>query len=427
VATAPRPLKIIFIMRRILGLLLLIVGVIVAIIGLGAVFFVLMGQGVPGLFGPFVVLGIAGVVSAIIGVYLMRSGRNLGPKQVAVGGRVGRYLVDISERRYLDGKLFETLYLKQVPGKNGRPSSLLVKVPVQAPTTLQFNMETRFDRFAKRIGLAREHQTGDEDFDAAVYIRGPSLGFAELYLEAPEKRAAVLGLLAAGFNEVRVTDSAIEALWNKFNPLKDDTPELIEDTARNVMILADQVPADDPDDAASRTDWGRRWTILLWVLAVAWAAALTFVFVYEPVRFGDLLLPALNVLTVAYSIFVVTAAFLLKGTSISHDRWGPLAGFGLVLAAVGSVGVVAGCNALADDNLPVEQRALVLNKHLNSGRHGTSYHATVVDWARPGQTINFKVSSGEYHALVPNRSHLLVTTSPGKFGIEWVKQVRIVP
>jgi hypothetical protein len=193
------------------------------------------------------------------------------------------------------------------------------------------------------------------------------------------------------------------------------------------MILADQVPADDPDAAASQMDWGRGWTILLWMLAVTWAVALTFVFIYEPVRFGDLLLPALNVLTVAYSIFVVSAAFLLKGTSISHDRWGPLAFFGMILAALGSVGVVAGSNALADDNPPIEQRALVLSKYQNSGRRGTSYHATVADWNRPGETINFKVSSGEYFALVPNRSHLLVTTSPGKLGIEWVKHVQIAP
>jgi hypothetical protein len=415
-------------MGRFTGLFLLAVGIFGAWVGLYCIFLDFAGLGSQGIarFG-LPTLGDVGIILFSIILALIIVGL-IGPR-MARSASTSNSPAEVPETREIDGNAFEVLYQKRVVGRGGSPSSLRLRVSAKSPTTLQFNKETGFDRFCKGIGIAREHQTGDISFDDAVYIRGPSFGYAEQYLKDSEKRAAILGLLALGFNEVRLTGTDIEAVWPKFNPMRDSHPE---NAAPNLFTLAKQVPADDPDVASARIDWRRVWTLLLWLFALGWAATLTFAYFFEPIRVGRVVLPALTLFALAYPLFLLSAAFLLRGASTSHDRWAPLVGFGLILIGPGSFGTVAAVNGLSDDSPPVTRRLIVLDKRISTWRTGRgstskSYYATVADWDRPGETIDVKLSLHEYPAILTNWSHLLLTTSPGRLGIEWLQSLQVQP
>ena len=150
---------------------------------------------------------VAGILAIVVG-FILRSTRQAGDKTGA-DGRVGNYLADLSEPRARGGIRFEVHYQTPVSGKNGRPSMLVVRMPVSVPTSLAFNVEIWWDRFGKSLGIAREHQTGDAEFDDAIYIRAASAEYAEEYLANPDKRAAILALVRSGFLEVRLTELKI--------------------------------------------------------------------------------------------------------------------------------------------------------------------------------------------------------------------------
>jgi hypothetical protein len=74
--------------------------------------------------------------------------------------------------------------------------------------------ETATDREGKRRGINREVQTGNEGFDAAVYIDSQATDSeTRRVLGRSATREAVQTLLASACREVRVTRRAVEGKW----------------------------------------------------------------------------------------------------------------------------------------------------------------------------------------------------------------------
>ncbi len=375
------------------------------------------------LFWVFAISMTAGALAIVAG-FVLRSAAQAGDKTGA-DGRVGNYLADLSEPRARGGIRFEVQYQTPVSGKNGRPSMLIVRMPVRAPTTLTFNVEIWWDRFGKLIGIAREHQTGDAEFDDAIYIRAASEEYAEEYLANPDKRAAILALVRSGFLEVRQTESNIEAVWMDFDPTKNDRPNLTEDAAEVMNVLVQSMPPNDPAFAVG--DRTKPWYVLLWVLTILFAVSGAFCFIYPPIRIWDLFIMGMAAFVFEFIAFGALAALILRGTSIAHDRWGKLVGFGAILIGLGSVGSLAAVNALGDTAPTDERLVVVTDKRTSSGRRGNTYYAVVPDWDQPGDQIEFKVSASEYWRLVLGRSKLQLLTGPGRYGIEWLQSQHVLP
>ena len=188
-------------------------------------------------------------------------------------------------------------------GKNGRPSSLVVSVPAATPTKLRFKGQTWFDRFGVRCGLACQVQTGDLDFDQAVYVRGPSREYAEQYLEDQAKREAVLAVLQQGFPEVRLTGTNVEAVWTGFNPKTNDRPGLTEEAAETLFILTAKLPWDGLEHISAQPDSSFATTAFLWMVAIAIAVTGIFSFIHPPVRVMNLFVAGLAAFMVGYPLF----------------------------------------------------------------------------------------------------------------------------
>jgi len=90
------------------------------------------------------------------------------------------------------------------------------------PMLVTLREESADDREAKAGGLSREHQTGDEEFDRAIYIDSPTTS-AELLggVLSEGVRAAVLELFALGFEPIVIDDAQgdVTATVSRFGKL----------------------------------------------------------------------------------------------------------------------------------------------------------------------------------------------------------------
>ncbi len=334
----------------------------------------------------------------------------------------GGYRPNEQEERTLGGRVYRLHY---TPGYKGHPPTLAVRFKARSPVPLRLDPESWFDRLCKWAGLAVEHQTGDRDFDDAVYVRCASPEVARRFLADPARRAAALALLRVGFTSVEFDGGDAVAYWANFDTAAHPHPGPADEAAGHLMRLADGLPGPDPDKVAARGDPGLVNAVFLWLGAGLYAALFVAAFVAPPVRIAPLLWAALALYVPLYLGFGWVAAWLLRGAATSHDRWAALMCGALFLLAGGSVGAVAAVNSGFDGGAVQGRGGVVTGKRVSGGR-SRSYHASVPAWDGGG-VIDFSVSRSEYDNITAGRSRIELTTGPGLLGIEWIRSRRVVP
>ena len=176
-------------------------------------------------------------------------------------------------------------------GKNARPSKLRISTPLEARGEFHMAPETWFDRVCKNVGLATEIQTADETFDRECYVRSDTPEFATAYLGDPVKRIAVLDLRRAGFPEVMLKEGLIAATWTGFDPGYHGKPELPEETAARLLILARDLPADRPEFGNRIGARRKQWQVVLWVFLALFGLTILSLFAYPAISGLELLEP----------------------------------------------------------------------------------------------------------------------------------------
>jgi hypothetical protein len=141
------------------------------------------------------------------------------------------------------------------------PAGFYLNIPTDRRGHFFLRREESRDQLFKSAGLSRELQTGDEVFDRTfdITVAGPR-EFARLSLAHGETRAALLRLLALGFDTVGLVkrrgsprffrmptrETMLEAfsrsdLWHK-SPLL-DAPERVRESVRLLDLIRRQLPA----------------------------------------------------------------------------------------------------------------------------------------------------------------------------------------
>lgn len=417
-------------MTRMLGLFLIAVAIVIDLMGIVLLAVVLSGGDIDfGLFSVAIVLLIVGTLLLIAGVVVLRRGKPWTSRSntVPAGKAVGNYTASVPDERELDGVTYSVLYTPPVKGKHARPSVLRISTGVDVDGEFEIVPETNFDRFAKRWGLAREIQTLDESFDDKCFVRSDTVEFTEAYLGNRDNRAIIANLHEMGFKSVAMQNHVIRTEWVGFDPLKNDSPDLVEEVGARLILLARKLPAELPSPDLRAAQRRRLWQITLWVGLALFAATFFGIIACSPVRTGDLIIRAAPVCLIGFPVALVLAALLLRGTSRSHYAWRSWAVGGLLLFPVGSAGIVATLNGLLDDSQPVVHEARIVRKYTTRSKNSTNYHVECESWREGAGTEDFRVSSAEYNTIVEGQSRLLVTTRAGGLGIEWVRGKQVGP
>ncbi|MFN7803659.1 MAG: hypothetical protein ACK5TO_06580, partial [Planctomycetaceae bacterium] len=166
----------------------------------------------------------------------------------------------------------------------------------------------------------------------------------------------------------------------------------------------------------------------LWGLSVAFALTAILGWLYEPLRFWQFAKVSAAVWAVLLPLAAGVGYVVMRGDSRSHDRWRSWLLPSLLLTALGSLGSVAGLNALADRTPPETRQLPIQNvREVRGRRSSKSYYGYVADWDNPAETREFRLSRGEFEQARRGRSQLELTTSEGALGLRWVHQRRFIP
>ncbi|MFN9371121.1 MAG: hypothetical protein ACK6D3_04470 [Planctomycetaceae bacterium] len=373
-------------------------------------------------------VGFAGLlVSGLVLAFLFRKALSA-ETESETPQRTGRYLIDQAEP--LAGLPFpaEVHFEQEVQGRNPRPASLKVRLHCTLPGELNCRPETRFDRFAKAIGLAVEPQTGDADFDQSNYLRTDRPDFAGAMLGDATRRDAIRLLRSLGYQELTIGPDQVQAVWTGFDPLKDDRANLAQQTAQLLVPLASLPVGSGEFDAEpdGRIQVALEW--LMWGLSVAFALLAILGWLYEPLRFWQFAKVSAAVWAVLLPLAAGVGYAVMRGDSRSHDRWRSWLLPTLLFTALGSLGSVAGLNALADQTPPETRQLPIQNvREVRGRRSSKSYYGYVADWDNPAETREFRLSRDEFEQARRGKSQLEITTSQGALGLRWIHHRRFIP
>ena len=414
-------------MFRALSLLCVVLGIVLAVVGI--ILLVMTFDG-PTRGEPLITFaGIASLaVSALLIIMALVLVRKQGPGHTLLkwGGEVNGYVINQTQTRKWENRAYEVCLS---PRAKNSPHVLSVKVPARVPLPIQFTGTTWFDTLCKNIGLAKEYQTGDKRFDEAIYIRCASDGFAKKVLADPQRRRAIETLQAMGFQVVQASGSHVEARWSGFDPSGQHDPQLTDRAAELLFTLAAGIPSQDPEFAASQIDIRLISLVLLWLLLLGFAALFPCVFVWPTVRLLPLLLLSGALTLLLWLTLGWVAAWLLRGTSVSHDRWLALMLGALVAVPLGSIGCLSMLNGYNDKQPRVIQTAPILSTRIDRNKRGnpSRYYASIRDWASPDEQLEFQISQEEHGRVLLRQTRLQVTVGVGALGLEWVEKRQVLP
>jgi hypothetical protein len=345
----------------------------------------------------------------------------------------------IEYRRLLRGQLdkiaFNYVYY---PAASKIPPSFLIFLPWDGPLTFAIRREGRVERLFKRLGVNRETQVGHRGFDDRFYIVTDQEEATRRHLFSARQRQAVERLFELGVSEVRVTQGRVQASILPFQGRAPLAREWLRQAVEALLILRDGLPSahpgepnwtletlpEAPTDNPFRGPWTSRRTfayglaLLLFIGGVvAFPAGVIF---YPPLDDQEFFLAGLGPAIPALLLFVGLAVALLRGRADSHKDLLLVLFFGLIGTPLCGYGGLALLNGLLDSGAPSQHVALVTQKYTSKSKNDTHYHLRLASWRRPGQEEHIKVNEPTYDALTPGHDRLLLTTRPGRLGLEWV-------
>lgn len=417
-------------MKRIFGILCIVLGIV---FGALALIFLLFAFVRPGnaMTGFIILSSVGGITTSIfmfLGIRLIKSS---GSQTNSIPPDAhGSFLPNVEEERTTENEIFTVHYQPPVKkGKHSKPSCLTIKIPSICFTSMQFTRENWADRLGKRLGIACEVQTGDQEFDDTVYTRETNPAYCANFLSNIEVRGAILAVMLSGYQKIQIQEDSVVATWSGFDPIKNGSESIAELTARALLILRSNLAIPDLEITQASQPTVISWKVALWSIAILWATTGISIFFYKPVYPSELFRLALATFFLTYPGFAVIAAMLLKGKSNSHDSWYGLILIGFVLFISGSFGTMAGANAMLDKNIPTKRILQVVGtKTTVSGKNKTKRHyAQVNSFKYPGELLEFEVESSLFPQIVPHRSKVHLVSGKGYFDMEWQISVDFEP
>lgn len=275
--------------------------------------------------------------------------------------------------------------------------------------------EDRIDRGGKALGISREIQVGDPDFDATVYIESEAPEAVVRRALAPaEARGAALALVRGPAGAVEIGEGrAVLRLGEE--ALAGEPAAILAALAPLATLGASfAVPGELPGRAELV---GRRSVRHIFVIALAWLALLVPALMLRPpvvLTWGSTL-AALGVGLLVWLLSVVGLGLLLRGGADSL-RW-----LGISAAVFLLTAPAAGLKL-----------ALLANARLDEGAASASRRAVkLVDettariFLEVEELGGVAVPKAIVRGALPERpTSLVLVTRPGAFGWAWIEEVR---
>lgn len=342
----------------------------------------------------------------------------------ASGGEAGTFRSGKPEVGTVDGLPYK-IHFHAASSKT--PASYCVSTSTGAAPSSEFRIspECRFDRLAKRFGIACELQTGDQEFDEACYVRSDTEQFTQDCFRDASNRVAVINLKQLGFTHVELKKGVVSARHECRDCQHSSVTDIVSEAARATTLLAKNLPHSSPDRHRRAGFWRNTWEIILWSLMVAFGLTFLAGYRYPPLEPIVVLAAVAAVAGIFLPIVAIAAAALVRGTSTSHDALKRLLTCAVFLVPLGIFGTSMLLNGSLDASPESTQVALITEKTTSSGKGTNFYYVHYRPDGDPAATKRFPVGASGWKRVVPNQSKLVLVTRAGRLGIAWMVASRI--
>lgn len=320
------------------------------------------------------------------------------------------------------GPLAHPVMTKSHSAVSGGPFRGEARPRIESPAPLTLRSEKKLDRTGKRLGLNREIQTGDADFDQIVYLETEAPDALVLAaLSDPITRAGVMKCLALGASEIVLEKTGNLCLTLPLTSENLITPSRIAALLDTLGAAAEAIPPLQ-GEGRHRSSVGVIPTVAVLGALAAWPLFYLVDWLWKPIR-SDLYWTAFFGGLVLWLVSMPILARILRGRSTSLRD---LATSVIALAfgfPLGGADLLLTLNAVLDGSPPEEHATQVTNLHRRSGKN-SAYFVTVSSW-HPGEaTIEIQINSSVYSTLAVDQ-RVVVTTGKGLFG--WERMTTIAP
>lgn len=368
-------------------------------------------------------------------------------------------------------------------GSRNSPSRFTITTMTNLASTLSVRREGKIDQFFKNIGLNKEIQLHDPDFDNDCYLEGEDEKFAREILGSVEVRAAVKRLLEKftaiefqrNFCQLRLTPfTKIEFLSQPFLqqalgdferivqglppavktdfPIQnqvsinyDALPPWVKNTLQNLTgapLTASSNPTQGlPPGARDRVNMINAQMVssnsatlfpgmgpAMGLSAAVFGGGMILFFfsaIFCPLVYPFLIWQYVGILALILGGFILSRIFeMVRG----HPSSAKIFGLSMIFVISGSVflsvAILVLSNAIGDPSSPSVHSCTVSSKRVShSSKNGDSYYVSVSPW-EPGQSsYEFSVNGDEYaNHNIPHKTIYRITTKKGNFGFEWIAE-----
>ena len=306
------------------------------------------------------------------------------------------------------------------PPHHARAMSPL-SIPYTAPILLR--AETSMDRLGKRLGLNREAQTGDDAFDAQIYIETDAPdALVRATLQDAELRQSVQALMRLGFGRVTLFEPRA-MIHARQHPIQTSSGQALlalhPQVQRLLTSMTGRLPhVQLPQGARAPMNLAE----LLWFGLLLSAVAVAIIFgvryTQHPVLGDELMWTSLGVGTLAWLVALPALVLALRGRSTSFRLFVMWALLLLPLMPLGSSLGARWINASLDPHPTQVHQVQVLRKW-RSGKNNTSCNVELRGHREQRQD-SLQIECAIYKRLsVGQRVPLRV--GPGRLGQPWIK------
>jgi hypothetical protein len=374
-------------------------------------------------FALFLVVAVLGFLAwfVISGALRGRKGRTTWQAHAADAADDGTSALRFNQRVELSGLGSGAKGYMVHPGTKARPPYLEVFVHWEARGDFRIIPETWFDRLCKRIGLAKEIQTRDADFDERFYILTETPELARRMFEMVENRRLVTALFDLGFRDIAFDGQRFKAEWPNFQWKQERNLDLVRQAVEALQGLTQRLPADAAGEQTRAPARVKPGVTGAWALVVGLLLTVTALLWYQPLRTWPLFGFSLAFSLPAMLVFLWATALVVRGRSSSHRQFLALLLGSVIAFPLGGYSVAVFLNGALDRGEPSRHTLTVTQKweSTSSGRGRTRrYNVSLPHWKRPGEQVVIQVSSGDFASIAPLQTRVEVTVYPGWLGYE---------
>jgi len=318
-------------------------------------------------------------------------------------------------------------YYRYYPGSRNSPSYFKVAVNYASQGKFTLMKENGFDRFAKKIGLSLELETGDSSFDNKYFISSDYNDFIRNIFGSRQARTAVNALFEIGYNKLTYDRANLTALLTPFSTDKTFDQEAIENTVKQLLIIREQIQRSGEINTAEVKKHDFRRILVFGSMAVieisGIIALIAGVTNFNPLDDFSVLSDSLKYSLPVLLVFVWLSFQLLKGYSSSHNDFLAVLIFCLFGFPISGWGFETFYNGKYDTSLSTFHEVYIIEKTYSSSKNGKTYYAVTESWRKNGQE-KIKISWQEYESI-SEKNMMRVETGAGKMGFEWLKNYEI--